>query len=220
MSFLIIPRDRPRGLLVPGADKDAADEALAAEIARAVRDEVARLRRAAEDEGRAAGVAAGNAAIAAKAAALDEAAQALGAACRQLAAPLAAIERDLADLVMEFAFEIARHMVGGEVAANPAGLQPLVTRLIQEAAAECQPRQSLVVRLNPADHAAIAPVLALEAAHLLADAAIAPGGALVEIIAPNGDPLDKTEWDATIEGRLGAMRLALALDGAQSEVLP
>jgi len=218
MSFLVIPRDRPHGGVVPGSAKAAAEEARAAEIAQAVRLEVARLRDAAEAEGKAAGEAAGRALIEAKAAALETAAQALQAAWRQLAAPLAATERDLAELVMNFAFEIARHLIGVEVAANPAGLKALVTRLIQEAAAERGPKQSLVVRLNPADLTAIEPMIALDQAHLLADAAIAQGGALVEIIAPNGDPLDKTEWDATIEGRLNAMRLALALGGVGSEV--
>lgn len=220
MSFLLIPRDKPRGGMAPGLAAPAVDEAREAEIAQAAGLEVARLRHAAQEEGRAAGEAAGRAGMEMQAAALAQAAQALTAAWRQLAAPLASTERDLADLVLDFAYEIARHLVGVEAAANPAGLKDLVTRLIQEAAAERGPRQSLVVRLHPADHAAIAPVLALDAAHLLADAAITQGGALVEIIAPDGDKLDKTEWDATIEGRLGAMRLALALDGVASEVPP
>jgi flagellar biosynthesis/type III secretory pathway protein FliH len=218
MSFLLIPRVRPNGGVVNGNHAAVPDEARAGEIAQAVRLDVARLRAAAEAEGRAKGEAEGRGLLQAQAASLAGAEEALRAAWRQLAAPLAETENDLADLILDLAFELARHLVGVEVAGNPASLKPLVTRLIQEAAIERGMKQSLVVRLNPADHAAIEPIMALDNAHLLADAAVAQGGALVEIIAPNGDPLDKTEWDATIEARAAALRLALSLNGAESAV--
>jgi flagellar assembly protein FliH len=220
MSFLVIPRNRPNGGVVTGNGAAAADEARASEIAQAVRAEVARLRAAAEAEGQARGEAEGKALLQAQAETLAGAEEALRAAWRQLAAPLAEREQDLADLILELAFELARHVVGLEVASNPAGLKSLVARLIQEAAAERGPKQSLVVRLNPADHEAIEPIMALDNAHLLADAAVAQGGALVEIIAPSGDRLDKTEWDATVAARVAALRQALSLDGAGGEVKP
>ena len=73
------------------------------------------------------------------------------------------------------------------------------------------------MRLNPADHAVLAPLLVLEEGRLTADPAIGRGGARVELIAPEGDPLDRIEWDASIEARLAAVRTALGLrdeDGA------
>jgi hypothetical protein len=36
----------------------------------------------------------------------------------------------------------------------------------------------------------------------------------VEIVAPDGDQIDKIEWDATIEARVATMRTALRLDDA------
>jgi flagellar assembly protein FliH len=210
MSFQRIPLNPPGK---PPADAPAGKAAAEEAAAQALRAELATLRARAEAEGRAKGEADGRADLLAQSEALRQAAAALRAVGNQLAAPLADKEQDLADLVLDLAFELARHIVGVEVAASPASLKTLVAKLIQEAAAERGPKQSLVVRLNPADHALIEPLMMAENAHLLSDAKISRGGALVEVIAPNGDPIDKTEWDATIEGRIAAMRAALSLNG-------
>jgi hypothetical protein len=54
--------------------------------------------------------------------------------------------------------------------------------------------------------------------HMMADAAISRGGAIVEIVAPGGDPNNKIEWDATIGARIESIRAALALhSGAETE---
>jgi flagellar assembly protein FliH len=194
--------------------------AIAAEVAATV----ARLRVQAEAEGRASGAAAGRQAAQAEASAsLATAITALREAWSQLAAPLAQKEQDLAELVTDLSFELARHIVGVEVSANPDSLKALVAKLILEAAAERQPRQSIVVRLNPADHAVLTPVIELSDGHLMADTAIARGGAIVEIVAPSGDPNDKIEWDATIGARIENIRAALALhsgNGDDSEAAP
>jgi flagellar assembly protein FliH len=225
MSFLLVSRAKtgdaakPNGAPPARASETAValdEEAMRAEIAREVAAEVARLRARAEAEGRAQGEAEARVALEAEAQALRQAVAALTDSARQLAAPLADKELDLADLVMDLAFELARHVIGVEVASSPASLRTLVTRLIQEAAIERGPKQSIVVRLNPEDHAVIEPMLMADNAHLLADSAIAQGGALVEIIAPNGDPIDKTEWDATIDSRMATMRAALALGGKEA----
>jgi len=189
-----------------------------AEIERRVQQEVARLRRQAEIEGRAAGEAAGRAKMEALAAtALGPAETALREAWSQLAAPLAQQQIELATLVTDLAFSLCRHVIGVEVQANPEGLIKLVTRLIKEAAAERSPRQSLLVRVNPADHELLQTVISLNQAHLLSDAAVSRGGAMVEIIAPEGDPVDKIEWDATIETRLTAVQEALGIPPAPAE---
>lgn len=213
MSFVLVPRRRAPA---PAAAAMAPDPAaLEAEIALRAGQEVARLRAQAEAEGRAEGEAAGRlAAQACAVAGLDPAIAALREAWSQLAAPLAQKERDLAELVTDLAFALARHIVGAEVRDNADSLKALVARLIGEAEAECRPGQSIVVRVNPADHALLAPAWQIENAHLLADAQISQGGAMVELIAPDGGPAGKIEWDATIETRLGEIQAALALHGA------
>ncbi len=208
MSYLVVKAARPAPASVPAPAPPKVVDTSQAQAA-----ELAKLRAQAEAEGRAKGEAQGQAELRLQAAALELAADGLRAAWAQLAAPLADKENDLADLVLDLAFELARHVIGQEINADPLSLKALVTRLIQEAATERGPKQSIVVRMNPADHALIERMMIADNAHLLADAAISRGGALVEVIAPNGDPLDKTEWDATIEGRIAAMRTALGLRG-------
>ena len=217
MSYLVVSR---RGESSVSTSLSALDPVLddhrrsvAAEVAAAV----ASLRVQAEAEGRALGEEAGRRSAQSEASAgLSTAVTALRDAWSQLAAPLAQKEQDLAELVTDLSFELARHIVGVEVSANADSLKSLVAKLILEAAAERQPRQSIVVRLNPADHALLSPVVQLDDGHLMADAAISRGGAIVEIVAPGGDPNDKIEWDATIGARIESIRAALALHATSS----
>jgi flagellar assembly protein FliH len=210
MSFVTVRPRRggdpvERRNLPPGPDSD---------IAGLVRLEIARLRSAAEADGRAHGEAAARAEMDAELARLRHAIAAFQDAWTQLKAPMAQKEHDLAELVTELSFVLAQHIVGVEVTMNATGLKTMVARLIQEAAAERGPRQTVVVRLHPADHALVEPLTKIDNAHLLSDVAITRGGALVEIVAPDGDQIDKIEWDATIEARVATMRTALRLDDA------
>ncbi len=213
MTF-VTTRKLPAALVETGVTPDAAAE----EVERRVGAEIALLRAAAEAEGRAVGEAAGH--EAARAETASRAAPAIGAlraVLEQLDAPLRTREQEVAALVTDLAFELARHIVGVEVKADAASLRQLVERLLQEAAAERTPRQRIVVRLNPADHAVLEPLVQLEHGALRADPGLSRGGAMVELIAPEGDPLDRIEWDASLEARLAAMRAALGLreeDGA------
>lgn len=210
MSFVTVSRQRAfvDAVLSLSAAESAEREA---EITRRVRQEVAKLRDKTEAEARAQGEEAARATMAPAQAAMEAAASAFLQASAQLAAPLAQKEHDLAELVTELAFLLARHIIGAEVRGNPASLLNLVTELLAEAAAERGPRQTLILRVNPADQPHLAAHIPPEAASLLADASIAQGGALVEIITQDGDPIDKIEWDATLRGRLDTMRQALAL---------
>ena len=207
MSYVITRRQASR--VVP---TEPAFDAVAETVERRVREEVARLRAAAEAEGRAAGEQAGHAAAQAETVSrVAPAIKALQEAWNQLGAPLRQREQDVAALVMDLAFELARHIVGVEVTTNADSLRTLVTQLLQEAAAERTSKQRVVVRLNPADHAVLAKLLVLEDGKLTADPAVSRGGAMVELIAPEGDPLDRIEWDATIEARVASVRAALGL---------
>lgn len=210
MSF--VTRGRGKTFVEAVLSQDAATiAAQEADITRRVRQEVSRLRDKAEAEGRAKGEAEARAAMAPQLAALQSALAALNDAWGQLVAPLAAKEHDLAELVTELSFVLARHITGVDSTTNPAALQSLVTRLIAEAAAERGPRQTLLLRLNPADHAHLSTVIPRETANLLADDAITQGGARIEIVTPEGDPIDKIEWDATLDGRLDTIRTSLSL---------
>lgn len=219
MSFIVVGRTTRS---VAGGADPAADEATrAAEIAQQVAVEVARQWARTEAEGRAFGEAAARSAVHAQTvAATHDAVAALREACGQLVAPLAQKERDLADLVTDLSFELARHIVGVEVAANPDSLKVLVTELLREASSQLGARQSIIVRLHPADQALLSGIVHHDAAHLLADAAISRGGAIVEIVSPESSPLDKIEWDATIESRIATLQAALALDGPPAGAPP
>ena len=215
MSFVTTSRNRGNAFVQAVLSQDAATiAAQEAEIARRVRNEVNRLRADAEAQARTQADAQARETLAQRDAAVNTALAALAAAQAQLAAPLAQKEQDLAALATELAFLLARHIIGVEAAANPAGLQNLLTRLIAEAEAERQPRQTLLIRLHPTDHTYLTPHVPPEVAQLLAGKTIAQGGALLEIVTPDGDPAAKTEWDATIPTRLNTIRTALALPGS------
>jgi flagellar biosynthesis/type III secretory pathway protein FliH len=137
---------------------------------------------------------------------------ALDAAWQQLIAPLAQKEGAIAELVTELAFVLARHVVGLEIALRPDSVKPLVDGLIAEASCMRGAEQTIVIRLHPEDHALLSPCTMIEHAHFLADAQVTRGGTIVELIASGGDPIDKVEWDGTIETRLATVRAALGLD--------
>lgn len=209
MSFVTISRNKTfvQNVLSQDAAEIAAQEA---EIARRVRQEVMKLREAAEAEGRAAGEISVRAVMAPRTIALESAISAVQEAAEQLAAPLARKERDLAELAVELAFLLARHISLG-ADSSPGSLQGLVAKLLDEAAAERGARQMLRLRLHPSDQLQLDGKIAPETAQLVADDKIAQGGAMVEIVTPDGDPVDKIEWDATLHGRLETIRASLGL---------
>lgn len=229
MSFVLIRNDPEP---VTAAMSEAAAAVAAAEmqataqlVADRVAERVAALRGSAETEGRAAGEAVARAA--AEVARLGQqhvvatAISAFSAAATELVAPLAQKELELAGLITELAFILARHVVRLEVALRPDSLRALVATLLDEAVRDRHSGQSIIVRLNPQDHAVIAPQFDLPQVHLLADGQIERGGTLVELLTSNGDPIDKVEWDAQIGSRLETMRAALlGEDDEPSPALP
>jgi len=194
----------------PAGEAPAA-KAQSADIAARVKREVERLRAQAESEARALGAQEGRAAAKAEAAAaLDSALAALREARRQLETPLAGLEDDIAEMVTDLAFVLARHIIGVEVANSARSVRALVAQLVREAASERNPGQSIFVRLNPEDEKTMQGEDDPDIAGLIGDATISRGGAIVEIIS-SGDQLERIEWDATIEARLAALHDGLAL---------
>lgn len=210
MSYITIRRAETKKP-PPRAGQDAA-AAYGPDIDSRVKAEVERLRQQAEAEGRRRGEEQGRQAARREAAEdIRSALAAMDSATRQLEAPLRDREVDIAEMVASLAFVLARHIVGAELKANSESVKLLVLQLVREAAAERNPHQSIVVRLNPADLAAIADDELVENTRLTGDPQISRGGAFVEITSPGGDPIDKVEWDATVETRLSSIQEALSI---------
>ncbi|MGE4481062.1 FliH/SctL family protein [Acidocella sp.] len=215
MSFVTVSRQKSfvQTVLTPDTAEIAEREA---EIQRRVKQEISKLRETTMAEAQKAGEAVALAAMLPKETRLAQTVAALEQASAQLAAPLAQKEQDLAGLVLEMAFLLARHIAGGESGDARQELAALITPLLQEAATERGARQSIKLRLHPSDVPALESRLNLENILLTADDTIAPGGAMIELLTQNGDPLDRTLWDATLSNRLAALRAALALPGKEA----
>ncbi|MDE2319918.1 MAG: hypothetical protein KGK02_09505 [Rhodospirillales bacterium] len=212
MSFITTSRNRNfvQTVLAPDTAEIAAREA---EIQRRVKLEVAKLRDAAFAEAKDAGEAAARAAMAPQQEKLGRILAILEQAAAQLVVPLALAEQDLAELVLDMGFQLARHIAGGESGNARAELAELVKALLKEAAAERGPRQTMRLHLHPSDIPALRDKLPEAALALVPDDSITPGGALLELLAEDGDRLDKAEWDARLESRFTALRAGLGLPG-------
>lgn len=203
MSFIRISRNKHKAGSAP--ENDPQEQ----EIQRRVLQELEQLRPTMQAEGMAAADAAARVALHPLEQQFQHALSALEEANTQLVTPLARKEHYLAELVLDMAFQLAHHMVGAHVLQDQAPLLDLVTKLLTEAGAERTPQQDLIVRLSPADLPFIKDRLSRDDVSLTADASLSPGSALVELTANNGDPLDRTEWDARLESRFEGLRQAL-----------
>ena len=212
MSFVTSSRNRNfvQTVLAPDTAEIAARDA---EIQRRVKQEVAKLRDTTMAEAKEAGEAAARAAMAPQHEKLARMLSLMEQGVDQFVAPLALKEQDLTELVLDMAFQLARHIAGGESGNARAELAGLVKCLLKEAAAERGPRQTMRLHLHPSDIPALREQLPGEALALVPDDSITPGGALLELVAEDGDRLDKTEWDARLESRFTALRESLALPG-------
>jgi flagellar assembly protein FliH len=105
----------------------------------------------------------------------------------------------MAQQLLELACDIARQVVRQELSVNPNALQPVVREAVGMLVTEGRPA---VVRLNPADMEAMAQPLREEidapGVQWMADAAVPPGGCLVESAGTAVDgSLDK-RWQRAI----------------------
>jgi flagellar biosynthesis/type III secretory pathway protein FliH len=138
----------------------------------------------------------------------ESAAKDFVAAARELHSARTKLLEGAAEQVVGLAFAVAKRILRREVKADPASVLPLVRELLQRAAAGTQ----VTVRLSPRDHAvlsahALLPESAgLEEVHFRLDAAIAPGGALVETAAGGLDGRIETQLEL-IEEALRAPRV-------------
>lgn len=100
---------------------------------------------------------------------------------QNLDASVTEMQQQMAQQVLELACDIARQVVRQELSVNPSALQSVVREAIGMLINEGKPA---IVRLNPVDMDAMAQPLREEIGapgiQWLADAAVAPGGCLVE----------------------------------------
>lgn len=111
----------------------------------------------------------------------QEAALRLEAVVQTLQAQLQSMQQHMAQDVLELACDIARQVVRQELRANPQALLPVVREALEMVVSDGRPA---TVRLHPQDHAAVADALRAEmpqaSVQWVADAAVAPGGCLVD----------------------------------------
>ena len=129
----------------------------------------------------------------------QDAAQRLQAVLQTLDASLIDMQQQMAQQLLELACDIARQVVRQELSVNPNALQPVVREAVGMLVTEGRPA---MVRLNPADMEAMAQPLREEidapGVQWMADAAVPPGGCLVESAGTAVDgSLDK-RWQRAI----------------------
>lgn len=206
MSFVIAPGPEKKNFNHAVQSAELAElAAREAEIAQRVKRELTKTRAAAEAQARITGHEEGFKSGQQQAReAMDSAGAALCHAAAQLTAPLAVKQSDLAALTVKLATALAAHIIGCEVTINLASITALANELLGRAAAERRPQQNIHLRLHPADHAALAHLTLPPETAMQPDPAIAPGGAVLEII-DNATAQPASIWDATIPTRLASL---------------
>lgn len=159
-----------------GSEAPSPADLVVAEIARGHAEGVERGLAEGRAKGHAEGFAAG--ARAAEEALAGEARR-LAAIVQRLSAPLPVLERAVEEAVVALALEVARAVIGGEIARSRDSLVPLIREAIAKVPIEMG---ALEVVLNPADLdlvRALAPEIEEGSAALVGDAAIEAGGCVV-----------------------------------------
>lgn len=129
----------------------------------------------------------------------QSAASRLEMAAQQLDAQLAALQQHLAQDVLQLACALARQVVRQELRGNPEALAPVVAEALDMLVADARPA---TVRLHPHDHAQVGAALrerfAGKALQWLPDAAVAPGGCLVEAAGAVVDGSLEKRWQRAV----------------------
>lgn len=114
-------------------------------------------------------------------------------------ASLGQAQQQLAPQLLELACSIARQVLREQLCVNPLALLPVLREALSLLASDGRPT---TVRLNPADHAALAQPLRERLAapdlHWLADAAVAPGGCVLDCAGSVVDASLATRWRRAI----------------------
>lgn len=155
-------------------------------------NEIERIRRQAEEEGRRAGYAAGQAAARAEA-------ERLGRAAAGLEQALAEFNQSVADELLALATEIARQVVRETIAIRPETIQAVVSEALAHF-----PHQHATIYLNPQDASLVrsyaGDVLAHAGHRILEEPNLKPGDCLVESGSSQIDATLATRWRRVLEG--------------------
>jgi flagellar assembly protein FliH len=186
-----------------GADDPPLGDIVAAEIIKGHAEGLQRGLHEGRESGYAQGFATGSQAAER---ALAETAHRLAAIIEGLSAPLPAVDRVIEDAIVSLALEIARCVIGSEIARS----REYLVRLIREAIAKVPIEMgALEVVLNPADLdlvRALAPEIEQGSTALIGDAAVEAGGCLV---IGHNETRD-TRWQLRMREGLSQVDLSLA----------
>ena len=129
----------------------------------------------------------------------QSAASRLEMAVQQLGAQLAALQQHMAQDVLQLACALARQVVRQELRSNPEALAPVVAEALDMLVADGRPA---TVRLHPDDHTQVGAALRErfdgKALQWLPDAAVAPGGCLVEAAGAVVDGSLEKRWQRAV----------------------
>ena len=129
----------------------------------------------------------------------QDAAQRLEAVVQTLQAQLQAMQQHMAQDVLDLACDIARQVVRQELRSNPQAVVPVVREALEMLVADGRPA---TVRLNPQDHAMVSEALRPEMPEAkvqwIADAAVAPGGCLVDAAGAVVDASLEKRWQRAL----------------------
>lgn len=129
----------------------------------------------------------------------QEAASRLDALVQAMDAGLNGMQQQMARDMLQLACEIARQVVRQELRTNPQALQPVVQEALGMLVAEGRPA---TVRLNPLDQqllgASLCEAFASTAVQWVADAAVQPGGCLVEFAGTVVDGSLEKRWQRAV----------------------
>lgn len=139
----------------------------------------------------------------------------LEAATKALAEPWKAMRGDIADAIVESAVHLARAMVGQLPDMDPVLMQRIVEEILDEASGMGGGGHAVRFRVHPANQPNVTHWTAACGAEVAADDRLGRADVLAEWVGKDGDPMNRIDWDASLEGRWRAIRRALGL--AQQE---
>jgi flagellar assembly protein FliH len=183
-------RDRIAVPAEPAPDASPDGEALAAELNRGYAEGLERGLTEGGEKGYADGFAKG---MLGARQSLAKEAQRLAAIAERLAAPVPAVERSIEDAVIALALELARSVIGGEVARSRESLVCLIREALATAPIQVD---GLRITLNPADLElvrSLAPDIEMGGAALVGDASVEEGGCLL-IVDESDRPIKDRRW--------------------------
>lgn len=132
-----------------------------------------------------------------------------------LTQPLKTLKGDIADAVTDAAVQLARVIVNQTVAVDPHALEGIVREILTEAEEANGNGHHLKLIVCPDMRASIESLARGHSVEVVADERLTQGDIRAVMTRDSGDPVNKIEWDATLENRWTAIKKALGLAESQ-----